>query len=542
MLRLLIIMLATISVMATPYGVSRSHGATYISESDKVFRIREVKGEVWLRTGPGNEGEEVYENMPLTEGYGIVTGPGGFVDIEVDSETFVRMGEGSEISLREVSHDRLLMEHIAGRVYVSRLGESGRWAITFAFGFDGMLDFKRQGAFRIDEGTQGTINVSVREGRVTLRAEGKEYLVSEGEMAMLGEEVRLSRAYGRDSWDQLNEKRDNEVLALSGGGYIQEVVAGRHDMEKYGEWVEVPVYGYAWRPLVVVSGWAPFRYGRWVFLSPFGWTWVSLEPWGWITYHYGNWVTTSHYGWVWVPSAQYRLWYPARARLIVESRNIRWVPLRFGERIALHDTILLKRKYAHVINRRAIFSRPVVMKRRNGYVVKEYKQLRYERKRKLLPYRKDVKKRGESPENLIKRRTYRDRSENYQGHQGNATKIKGKRAVYQREDQRGKMEREVKTKRWSDSKREAGTGSGKAEKRVEKLKNAKRSEPASFIRRDKERKKSQITALKKSFGFERKKVRVNAPKAKETGDMKRMRGAKRNLFSRGAERKRSSRF
>jgi hypothetical protein len=104
------------------------------------------------------------------------------------------------------------------------------------------------------------------------------------------------------------------------------------------------------------------------------------------------------------------------------------------------------------------------------------------------------------------------------------------------------MEREVKTKRWSDSKREAGTGSGKAEKRVEKLRNAKRSEPASFILRDKERKKSQITALKKSFGFERKKVRVNAPKAKETGDMKRMRGAKRNLFSRGAERKRSSRF
>ncbi|NIS73902.1 MAG: hypothetical protein GTO08_01185 [Deltaproteobacteria bacterium] len=542
MFRLLIIFFATISVMATPYGVSQSHGATYISESDKVFRIREVKGEVWLRTGPGNEGTEVYENMPLTEGYGIVTGPGGFVDIEVDSETFVRMGEGSEISLREVGHDRLLMEHIAGRVYASRLGESSRWAITFAFGFDGMLDFTGQGAFRIDDGTHGTINVSVREGRITLRAEGKEYLVREGEMAMLGEGVRLSRAYGKDSWDQLNEKRDNEVLALSGGGYIQDVVAGRHDMEKYGEWVEVPVYGYAWRPLVVVSGWAPFRYGRWVFLSPFGWTWVSLEPWGWITYHYGNWVTTSHHGWVWVPSTQYRHWYPARARLIVESRGIRWVPLRFGERIAVYDTILLKRKYAHVINRRAIFSRPVVIKRRNRYVVKEYRPLRYERKRKLIPYRKDLKKRRESPENLIKRRTYRDRSENYRRHQGNVTKIKERRAVYQREDQRGKKARGVKPERWSDSKRGAVIGIGKGEKRVEKLRNAKRSERVSFIREDNDRRKSQTTALKKNFRFERQKVRVNAPKAKEKGDMKRMRRTKRNLFNRGAELKRASRF
>lgn len=542
MFRLLIILFAAISVMATPYGVSRSHGATFVSESDKVFRIREVKGEVWLRTGPGNEGEEVYDNMPLTEGYGIVTGPGGFVDIEVDSETFVRMGEGSEISLREVIHDRLLMEHVAGRVYVSRLGESGRWAITFAFGFDGMLDFKGQGAFRIDEGTQGTINVSVREGRVTLRAEGKKYLIREGEMAMLGEEVRLSRAYGRDSWDLLNEKRDSEVLALSGGGYIQEVVAGRHDMEKYGEWVEVPDYGYAWRPIVVVSGWAPFRYGRWVFLSPFGWTWVSLEPWGWITYHYGNWVTTSHYGWVWVPSAQYRLWYPARARLIVEPRGISWVPLRFRERIAVHDTILLERKYAHVINRRAIFSRPVVMKRRNRYVVKEYKPLRYERKRKLLPYRKDLKKRGKGPENLIKRRTYRYRSENYQEQQRIVTKIKGRRAVTQRKDQRGKKARGVQPERWPDRDKEAVTGSGKAEKRVGKLKNAKRSERVSFIREDNDRRKSQVTPLKKSFRFERQKVLVNAPKGKKTVDTKRMRGKKRSLFSRGAELKRASRF
>jgi hypothetical protein len=100
----------------------------------------------------------------------------------------------------------------------------------------------------------------------------------------------------------------------------------------------------------VAVGWSPYVYGRWVWVTPYGWTWVSYEPWGWYPYHSGYWVTDPAYGWVWAPynafvsvgivyGSSYRHYYyrnfryvPCNVRFIPEGRNVRWVPLRPGER------------------------------------------------------------------------------------------------------------------------------------------------------------------------------------------------------------------
>jgi len=98
----------------------------------------------------------------------------------------------------------------------------------------------------------------------------------------------------------------------------------------------------------VAVGWSPYVYGRWAWISPYGWTWVSYEPWGWYPYRCGYWVPDPVYGWFWSPynafvsvnfvfgSHRYRhhnvYFRPATVRFVPEGRNVRWVPLRPGER------------------------------------------------------------------------------------------------------------------------------------------------------------------------------------------------------------------
>jgi len=70
----------------------------------------------------------------------------------------------------------------------------------------------------------------------------------------------------------------------------------------YGSWMEVPGYGYCWRPAVAATDpfWRPYcDQGHWVYTSD-GWFWQSDYPWGDIVFHYGRWHHSS-FGWVWVP-------------------------------------------------------------------------------------------------------------------------------------------------------------------------------------------------------------------------------------------------
>ncbi len=83
---------------------------------------------------------------------------------------------------------------------------------------------------------------------------------------------------------------------------------GSGDLDRYGQWRDVPGYGDVWQPYES-SDWVPYADGRWVWEPYYGWTWVSYEPWGWAPYHYGRWF---YYGssWCWWPGPVYPAYYP----------------------------------------------------------------------------------------------------------------------------------------------------------------------------------------------------------------------------------------
>jgi hypothetical protein len=79
------------------------------------------------------------------------------------------------------------------------------------------------------------------------------------------------------------------------------------DLSPYGQWVNMPTYGYVWIPSAG-PGFAPYsNYGHWVY-TEYGWTWVSDYSWGWAPFHYGRWEYDGNYGWFWIPDIY---WGPA---------------------------------------------------------------------------------------------------------------------------------------------------------------------------------------------------------------------------------------
>lgn len=102
-------------------------------------------------------------------------------------------------------------------------------------------------------------------------------------------------------------------------------------LETYGEWIEIGYDVYAWRPLYVRAGWAPYLIGRWVW-TPYGWYWDSFEPFGWAVYHYGRWYYDDYYGWIWIPDYE---WAPAWVEWRYSDYYIGWAPLPPYARISI---------------------------------------------------------------------------------------------------------------------------------------------------------------------------------------------------------------
>jgi len=94
----------------------------------------------------------------------------------------------------------------------------------------------------------------------------------------------------------------------------------------YGQWVDAPPYGPAWRPndAIQIAGWRPyFNQGYWEYTDA-GWYWHSDVPYGDIVFHYGRWMRDFRYGWVWIPGYD---WSPAWVSWRHSEGFAGWAPL-----------------------------------------------------------------------------------------------------------------------------------------------------------------------------------------------------------------------
>jgi hypothetical protein len=93
-------------------------------------------------------------------------------------------------------------------------------------------------------------------------------------------------------------------------------------LSPYGDWLEMPDYGWSWAPRVD-RGWRPYTRGQWI-MTDDGWYWDSDEHFGWAAYHYGRWINHPYYGWIWIPGTE---WAPAWVSWRHGNGYTGWAPL-----------------------------------------------------------------------------------------------------------------------------------------------------------------------------------------------------------------------
>ena len=309
-----------------------------------VARVSLINGEVSIQRGDSGDWVPASLNAPIVTSDHLATGPNSRAEVQFDSATALRVGGEAEISFSqlEAAHYQMALAHGTVTFRVLRTSSTDMEVDTPSIS----VRPSRQGSYRIAVNDSGQTEVTARSGEVEVFSPSGSQWVRAGQTLMArgsaaDPEFQVVRASSADEWDRWNDSRDQVVLRSVSPQYVGPGVYGVEDLDPYGTWVDVPGYGWSWRP-VVVAGWAPYRQGRWVWEDWYGWTWISYEPWGWAPYHYGRWFFEPAFGWCWYPGAigVRHYWSPALVAFFgfggvgVAFGNVGWVPLAPYE--ALH--------------------------------------------------------------------------------------------------------------------------------------------------------------------------------------------------------------
>jgi len=306
-----------------------------------VARVKVLDGSVWVRPTDGGEWEEFSSNSPIPPRSRVSVPDGSEAELQFHGGQYVLLTSGTDLEVRDLQEAKSVFRLRAGEIRFD-LPPDDFAPVSVRVPGGAVARFPVPGRQWLTVTDSDETQLVVRRGTAVVTVEGDEHRLSAGDEAVIGRDITIGRYEGEA--DESAEPPPPSEEAERQGAAPPVVVS---ELREYGEWVNVPTYGYVWRPRVAV-GWSPYVYGRWVWISPYGWTWVSYEPWGWYPYRCGYWLTDPVYGWIWSPfdafvsvnfffgsfrHQHHNVFFrPATVRFVPEGRGVRWVPLRPGER------------------------------------------------------------------------------------------------------------------------------------------------------------------------------------------------------------------
>jgi hypothetical protein len=277
-----------------------------------VARVAFLSGDVSYNRGDDpDDWQPAALNFPMTQGDRLFTSRGAKAELQTDEAT-VFLGSETELSALAMTDGETQLSIAAGTAtfHVHHLAEDEGFEVGTP---NASVTFDTPGSFRVSVDASGSTRVIVQRGKATVAAGGGQVRIEPGdEIDVAGLDkprYDVVDASAPDAWDLWVESR---ARAERGGGSPTNAYVGMAELDRDGNWQDIPGYGHVWAPNAVEVDWAPYRVGRWAWVAPWGWTWVSSEAWGWAPYHYGRWVTYSSH-WYWVPEAPaaHARWSPA---------------------------------------------------------------------------------------------------------------------------------------------------------------------------------------------------------------------------------------
>jgi hypothetical protein len=282
---------------ATPPGESEGVGST-------PPRLSYATGEVSFWRPGAADWAPAQINTPLAPGDELYTGNQGNLELQVGPRAFVRAWGDTQLGLANQEPDFLQLKVTSGHASIDlRNLEPGRTVEMDTP--HGAFLIEHPGYYRADVTEQRTAFSTRRGGRATVTAPGGQAVAIAPNQAVIleGAPTPTMQSYAApelDTWDRWNYARTDQLIATASARYVPADVYGVRELDQYGSWRTVEMYGSVWVPAGVQAGWVPYSTGRWIWDPFYGWTWVDTAPWGWAPYHYGRWVFVSGY-WAWAP-------------------------------------------------------------------------------------------------------------------------------------------------------------------------------------------------------------------------------------------------
>lgn len=341
--RILIVPVFALS-LATEARAEGAGGAAEGIPAHAVARLKLLQGSAWIRTPEGKAWEDALNNLPVHPGARISVPEGSEAELQFHGGQFMLLASGSDLEVAELGERVVSFRLRDGEIRLDLPPEDFA-PVRVELPSGGRVKFPVPGNYWLFASGKSEARLVVRKGEAEAFAELGDARVRAGEEAYLGREVRVSRYPG----DEVAEDEDPGKGLTPQETEAAIPPAAAYELRSYGEWIEIPVYGYVWRPYVV-AGWSPYYYGTWYWAGAFGWTWISYEPWGWYPYHYGYWHSHPVHGWCWYPYRSFpyakayygRSYYPdyhgrvyyqnATVRFVRDGSTVRWVPMAPGER------------------------------------------------------------------------------------------------------------------------------------------------------------------------------------------------------------------
>ena len=321
------VMLVVVMLLVPVYALSANLG---------YMRISLIEGDVQIKTPDADDWGYASVNTPLEEGDQVWVPQDGRAELQLNTGTYVRLDQNSALQILSIDKDSSQFYLSQGNVYFYYRAPRG--SVIQVDTPDASTRAFDKAIFRIDISDQYQYtDVAVYKGFVETENEVGKARINAGQMVSLGHNTdgEVAPMGPPDEWEKWNKKRNDRIFARRGASsrYLpSELSAYSSDFDSHGRWVQVPDYGYVWKPTIVIgASWSPYRDGRWIWRGG-DYIWVGSEPWGWAPYHYGRWSFGANIGWFWVPPVTREVyWSPGYVGWVRTPEYVAWVPLAPGE-------------------------------------------------------------------------------------------------------------------------------------------------------------------------------------------------------------------
>ena len=293
------------------------------------LRLSRIEGDVQIRSADTSEWSPAAINFPLMDGDQLWVPEGGRAEVESRRGSIIRLDERTALDILAVDNDALQFYLPMGLAYANSRGDRGT-TLQMDTPLSSIRVYERA-KFSVDVSNDNETGISVFLGAIAVESRKGEAMVEAGNMLSLEENrAYLSPLDRPDAWERWNKGQDKAIEGQRRSArYLPEELTGySSDFDNNGEWIDLPSYGYVWRPSIqVAADWSPYRYGRWVWIGD-DYVWISHESWGWVPYHYGRWSFVPRHGWCWVPPARHEAyWGPGYVGWVRTPTYVAWVPL-----------------------------------------------------------------------------------------------------------------------------------------------------------------------------------------------------------------------